>query len=264
MGQAALDLAGTPLDATPLEATPVSLPARGPDGVPPAIPANIAADWQQDWEQDLADDRAGIRLSERILLERFAARHLAAPQARAAARTALARARSLGALLRMAEGRVAEATAHPGLAADLRLAGEMVEEIHRRHLDGVPLLANPEPLAFWARAVLWALPHREVHAAFLDADGYLTALERLGEGTLDRVAIYPREVAARALARGAAHVYLVSNTCAREGLPPESVLRPTEAAAEALRALGIGLVDHLLVTRDRVMRLASEGYAEID
>lgn len=212
--------------------------------MPDAAPAESRAEWQA----DLADDRAGIDAAERGLVEALARRHMGPAEARGTARGLLARAGSLGALL------ASPAAAEAGLAGDLALADALLDTVLRRQIEGIPL--DAALIGFYARARLWPLRRRELHIFLLDGDRRLLADSRLAEGAADHVPLYPREVAARALAADAASVWLASNMPCRAEVPDPALRLATRAAARALGALGIGFGGHIVIARDRVLTLS--------
>jgi len=94
---------------------------------------------------------------------------------------------------------------------------------------------------------------------FLDTRNRLLAAETLFQGSLDAAPVYPREIATRALAIGAAAVILAHNH-------PSGVLEPSEADRRVTRRVGAALDlvdvevhDHLIAAGDRYVSMRRLG-----
>jgi DNA repair protein RadC len=84
-------------------------------------------------------------------------------------------------------------------------------------------------------------------------------VERLEEGSIDRAAVYPRRVAEAALRRGAYAIALAHNH-------PNGLLRPsdkdktiTRAIVLASEAVGVKVLDHLIVSPDDALSFREAG-----
>ena len=99
---------------------------------------------------------------------------------------------------------------------------------------------------------------RAEQVLFLDARNLLLADEAQGQGTVNRMPVYPREVVRPALAVGATALILVHNHPSDESTPSKA---DVEVAAEVKAAamFGIALRDHLIVGRGRHISLRREG-----
>ena len=101
---------------------------------------------------------------------------------------------------------------------------------------------------------------REVFCClFLDAQHRLQRCEDLFLGTLDGAAVYPREVAARALRLGAAAVILAHNHPSGVATPSAADRHITERLREALALLDVRVVDHLVIGRGDYYSFAEAG-----
>lgn len=84
---------------------------------------------------------------------------------------------------------------------------------------------------------------------FLDARNRLIKDEILQQGTISQTPVYPREIAKRALELGAASIVMVHNHPAGDMRPSQSDIRMTRAVQDALSALEIGLIDHIIISK---------------
>ncbi|WP_372862641.1 DNA repair protein RadC [Spongiibacter sp.] len=102
--------------------------------------------------------------------------------------------------------------------------------------------------------------HREVFAVlYLDNQHGLIAYEPLFYGTIDGAAVYPREIARRALELHAAALILAHNHPSGVAEPSDADVRITARIRAALQLLDIRLLDHCVVAGPEVVSLAERG-----
>ncbi len=101
---------------------------------------------------------------------------------------------------------------------------------------------------------------REVFCCiFLDSQHAVLRCEDLFLGTLDGAAVYPREVAARALRYRAAAVILAHNHPSGVAEPSEADRQITRRLQSGLSLLDIRVLDHIIVGRGRQFSFAEQG-----
>jgi DNA repair protein RadC len=101
---------------------------------------------------------------------------------------------------------------------------------------------------------------REVFCClFLDAQHRLLHCEDLFFGTLDGAAVYPREVAARALRYSAAAVILAHNHPSGVATPSAADRQITERLQRGLALLDVAVLDHVIVGRGISFSFAEAG-----
>ncbi len=102
--------------------------------------------------------------------------------------------------------------------------------------------------------------NREVFTClFLDSQHRVQRCEDLFFGTLDGAAVYPREVAVRALQYGAAAVIFAHNHPSGVAEPSSADRRITERLCAALALLDIRVLDHIIVGRGGEYSFAEQG-----
>jgi DNA repair protein RadC len=102
--------------------------------------------------------------------------------------------------------------------------------------------------------------NREVFSClFLDSQHRVLRCEDLFLGTLDGAAVYPREVAVRALQYSAAAVIFAHNHPSGVAEPSSADRRITERLCAALALLDIRVLDHVIIGRGRAFSFAEEG-----
>ena len=68
-------------------------------------------------------------------------------------------------------------------------------------------------------------------------------------GTVDHTPVYPREIIKRALELGASSIILVHNHPSGDPAPSKADIAMTREVANAAKALGIAVHDHLVIGR---------------
>lgn len=146
-------------------------------------------------------------------------------------------------------------------AAAARLA--LVKDIARRLLASPlrqrPVLSSWESVAAYLRGMLAGRAREQLLGLFLDKRNRLIRDEILGEGTVDHVPVYPREIVRRALELDAAAVVLAHNHPGGLVTPSTSDVDSTRQVVEAGRLLRIAVHDHFLVADQEVISFRGLG-----
>jgi DNA repair protein RadC len=100
------------------------------------------------------------------------------------------------------------------------------------------------------------VPQEEFHALLLNSRHRILREVLVTRGTLDSSLIHPREVFRSAVAEGAAGVILVHNHPSGDPTPSAEDRSVTRQLAEAGRAIGIPVLDHIVVGRGAYASLA--------
>ncbi|MFH1059188.1 MAG: DNA repair protein RadC [Pseudomonadota bacterium] len=167
----------------------------------------------------------------------------------------------LGGLRAVLEAAPAELAAIEGVGPKNILGLKLIPAVARRYLEDRLLSGNPAELHELSEFLLWTLGPlpREVFRVFLlDQARRVLASEDLFAGTLGEAAVYPREVVGRALAGGAAAILCAHNHPGGDPRPSRDDLDLTRRLYFACRGVGLDLVDHLIVGRERVHSLAGD------
>lgn len=98
------------------------------------------------------------------------------------------------------------------------------------------------------------------HVLFLDRKNYLIKHEVMSKGTIDHVAVYPREVMKRALELNANALILAHNHPSGDPTPSEADINMTGQIQQAANFLRMRLHDHLIVGKDQIISLHDMGY----
>lgn len=102
------------------------------------------------------------------------------------------------------------------------------------------------------------VPQEEFHALLLNARHRIVREVLVTRGILDASLIHPREVFRLAVSEGAASVILVHNHPSGDPAPSSEDRAVTRQLAAAGRALGIPVLDHVVIGRGRYASLSPE------
>ncbi len=146
-----------------------------------------------------------------------------------------------------------------GLAAKsahyLRMLGELVQSISEAALLERDLLTNPEMVTRYLEHELVGEEAEFFLVLHLDAKNRLIHSERLFRGTVDRSAVFPREIAKHGLAYNARAMIVAHNHPSGDPNPSASDASLTTSLIAALRTVDITLHDHMVVGREGVISL---------
>ena len=154
--------------------------------------------------------------------------------------------------------------AGPGLGLAKYVQLQASQELMRRFLDEKLMranaLTNPELTRLFLQSRLRD-QEREIFALLLlDNQHRVIEFNELFFGTLDAAAVYPREVVALVLKRGAAAVILVHNHPSGVAEPSHADRLITERIQAALGLLDIRVLDHLVVGDGETVSFAERGW----
>lgn len=109
------------------------------------------------------------------------------------------------------------------------------------------------------RGPLEGLLHEELHALYLDAGSRVRLHRRLTVGTARFTFVDPPRILGPALATGAAAVLIAHNHPGGDPEPSGADLESTRRLALAAQAVGVPLLDHLVIGDGRYVSLAERG-----
>jgi DNA repair protein RadC len=138
-----------------------------------------------------------------------------------------------------------------------------VLELSRRQLNeslvrGKPL-ESPAATEQYLTSELRDQPHEVFACLFLDTRHRVIAFEELFHGTIDGATVYPRVVAEKALAHGAAALIVAHNHPSGINEPSLADQAITRRLKEALALLDIRLLDHFVIGDGAPVSMAARG-----
>jgi DNA repair protein RadC len=144
-------------------------------------------------------------------------------------------------------------------AALLKAVREAGVRLARTDVRERPVLDSGDRVIEYCRASLGHSETEGFRVLFLDTKNALIADEAQGGGTVNRLAVFPREVVKRALDLGASAVILAHNHPSGDPTPSDADIATTRAIVDAATPLGIAVHDHIIVSRSHHTSLRAAG-----
>ena len=134
-------------------------------------------------------------------------------------------------------------------ACQILATGEIGRRLFSKNFSGLATIRTPEDVYVYTKD-MHNLPKEQLRGLYLDTHHKVIHDEVLSIGTINASMLHPREVFKPAIEYGAAALILVHNHPSGISIPSVSDIQITEQIVMAGKVLGIGLLDHVVVTRD--------------
>lgn len=142
----------------------------------------------------------------------------------------------------------------------LKLTEAFATRLARAKLLDRPVLSSWDALLDYCHTALSHRQIEQVRVLYLDKKNRLIADESTGEGTVDHVPLYPREVLRKALDLQASALIVVHNHPSGDPSPSQADIAMTHRLSEGAQALGLVLHDHLIIGRSSEYSFRSNGH----
>ena len=148
----------------------------------------------------------------------------------------------------------------PARASAIAAAIELARRLPSETLSGRDLLNDPRLVKDYLRATQADDSQERTGALYLNARNRLLKNDPdIYRGTLDRAVVEPREILRRALVGKAAAVILYHNHPSGDPTPSREDREFTRRLASASEAVGVRLLDHIVVGRDGCVSFREAG-----
>jgi len=141
----------------------------------------------------------------------------------------------------------------------LRMVQESAVRLIKDDITTQPILQSWKALLDYCRATMGHLNTEQFRILYLNKQHMLIADELQEVGTIDRAAVYPREVVKRALVLEAAAIILVHNHPGGNTKPSKADIDITKQIMQAASVIGVELHDHLVVSSSSHYSFKSNG-----
>ncbi len=143
---------------------------------------------------------------------------------------------------------------------ELKILEAVVHRHARNDIIELPLISSWDAVVKYCRAKLANLQTEQCRVLFLDRKNRLIADEVQGQGTIDQVQVYPREIVKRCLELGAAALILIHNHPSGDPSPSDDDIFVTKAIEGAAATMEIILHDHIIIGGSKELSLRAAGY----
>lgn len=147
-------------------------------------------------------------------------------------------------------------------AAVLRIVRECSVRSSWQSLKGTdaPVISDFDAMVDYCRSAMAYQMVEEFRIIFLNSKLYVIGEEIQQRGTVDQVAIHPREVIKSAMMHGASAMILVHNHPSGIVTPSKADMEITKRIKEAAEAVSIRLFDHLIISKSSVYSFPNQGF----
>jgi DNA repair protein RadC len=147
----------------------------------------------------------------------------------------------------------------PARAARILGAIELGRRTLLRAARARPLCASPRDAARYLLPEFGAAPVERFGVVLLDTRNRVLRTRLLSIGTLDASVVHPREVFREAVSAGAASIILFHNHPSGDPTPSREDVELTRRLVAAGVLMGIGVLDHLVLSDTRYVSLKDTG-----
>ncbi len=137
--------------------------------------------------------------------------------------------------------------------AALRMTWQKLSE------QDAPVMTSYDAIVDYCRAASGYNDREEFRIIFLNAKNRIIAEEVQQRGSVNSVAIHPREVMRAAVMKGATALIIVHNHPSGDVTPSRADVEVTKKIYEALAAVDIRLIDHFIVSKNLVYSFNDHG-----
>ena len=145
------------------------------------------------------------------------------------------------------------------IALDLQILKAASTKFSQESILARPILSSWSALLDYCRSAMQFETKEQFRVLFLDRKNRLIADEVLGQGTVDRAPVYPREIIKRALELDSTAVILAHNHPSGDPTPSHSDIVMTENMVKAAKGVGVTVHDHLIIGRENIASFKSLG-----
>ena len=142
----------------------------------------------------------------------------------------------------------------------LKLLGDISKYLYRGDMkrDGIQL-RDKESLLKYLRSDIGFSSREEFKVIFLNNFNILVGSETLFVGTIDKSAVYPREILEKVIQYKAKGVIFAHNHPSGNLRPSKQDIQITEHMQEVLEMIDVKLLEHIIITKDGYFSLLQEG-----
>lgn len=148
----------------------------------------------------------------------------------------------------------------PTVVVELKITEAVAHQLTRARVLGRCVVSSWQELLDYCHTHMAHRETEQFRVLYLDRKNILILDESQGEGSIDHVPVYPRNIVKRALDVNASALILVHNHPSGDPTPSPQDIDMTRQIAEAAAPLGITLHDHLVIGKSTEISFRSEGY----
>ena len=130
-----------------------------------------------------------------------------------------------------------------------KLIGEIVNRLAYEQIDKKAIIDNWADLIKYCKLLAGNKQQEEFWIMYIDSKNIIIKEEKM-QGTIDRVAVYPREIVRTALLVNAYSVVIMHNHPSGTMRPSQADIALTKEINQVLKLINVELLDHIIVAGD--------------
>ena len=146
----------------------------------------------------------------------------------------------------------------PAKACIILASQELVKRALKIEDSGLPIVQTVNDVALQV-GYIRDKSREHFIAIYLNARNELIFRKHIFIGTLNASLVHPREIFKEALEHNAASVILVHNHPSGDPTPSEDDLEITKRITEAGKIMGIDILDHIIISKNKILSFKSKG-----
>ena len=156
---------------------------------------------------------------------------------------------SLGKVLNADPSLLAQASGvGPSVISTFRLFREVIASVTKEQIANDNIFSSWDKMIEYVRSTMGYNSTEQLRVLFLNNKNMLLADELQDYGTISSISIYPREIVKKAIYHSASAIILIHNHPSGSTKPSKSDLELTEVTVQALSAIDVKLLDHVIVS----------------
>lgn len=164
----------------------------------------------------------------------------------------------------LSEATIEELTAIKGIGnakgVTVLAAIELGKRVHQYKPNEKYVIRSPEDGAEYVMEEMRSLKQEHLVALFLNTKNQIIHRQTIFIGSLNASIVHPREIFREAVKRSAASIICAHNHPSGDPTPSQEDIHVTRRLVEAGKIMGIEILDHIVIGRDRFVSLKEKGY----
>jgi DNA repair protein RadC len=143
--------------------------------------------------------------------------------------------------------------------SSFRIIQEAASRLIKEEISSKPIIESWKALLDYCRATMGHINTEQFRVLYLDRKNMVIADELQEFGTVNQVAIYPREIMKKALHHEASSIILVHNHPSGNTKPSRADIEMTKQISQIGILMGIDIHDHIIVSSKNYFSFKSNG-----
>lgn len=170
---------------------------------------------------------------------------------------------TFGSLSGVFDAKIEELMQMPGIGENTAILIKLIPQIARSYLisrtEAVKVLSSVEDIGRYAVPLFYGENDEVVYLICMDAKGKILGCKQIARGNLNSVNVTPRKIVEAALSLNASRVVMAHNHPSGIAVPSKEDEETTLHIAFALEMIDITMIDHVVVSNDDFVSMASNG-----